>query len=111
MPNVFVDSLEVAEADADPSKAVAPPHGAGRDGRLPHRQGPAAVQQHGDGPLHVHTQQLLQCVVVPVLAGEEPFSGTWRVGTQRNTCRCGEPTSLVPPTEMMKSKNGSSPAW
>lgn len=70
MPNVFVDSLEVAEADADPDEAVPPPQGAGRDDRLPHRQGPAAVQQHGDGPLHVHTQQLLQSVVVLVLAGE-----------------------------------------
>lgn len=69
MPNVFVDSLEVAEADADPDKAVAPPHGAGRDDGLPHRQSPAAVEQHGDRPLHVHTQQLLQSVVVLVLAG------------------------------------------
>lgn len=70
VPNIFVDSLEVAESDAEAGEAVAPPHGAGRDDRLPHRQGSAAVQTHGDGPLHVHTQQILQSVAILVLAGE-----------------------------------------
>lgn len=70
MPNVFVDPLKVAEANADADEAVAPPHGAGRDDGLPHRQGSAAVQPQGDRSLHVHAQEILQGVVVLVLAGE-----------------------------------------
>lgn len=68
MPNVFIGSLEAAEADADSQQALAAPRGAGHDGGLPHRQRLAAVQQHLDGPLHVHFQQLFEGVVVLVLS-------------------------------------------
>lgn len=71
MPDVLVGSVEAAEADADPDEAVAPPGGAGCDERLPHAQGPAAVQQHADGLLHVLAQQLRQSVVVLVLPGAQ----------------------------------------
>lgn len=67
MPNIFIGSLEAAEANADSQKPLAAPHVAGRDRRLPHCQRLAAIQQHLDGLLHVHLQQLFQGVIVPVL--------------------------------------------
>lgn len=67
MPNIFIGSLEAAEANADSQKPLAAPHVAGRDSRLPHCQRLAAIQQHLDGLLHVHLQQLFQGVIVPVL--------------------------------------------
>lgn len=67
MPNILIGSFKAAEANAEPQKALAAPRVAGRDGCLPDSLRPAVVQQHLDRPLHVHSQQLFQGVVVPVL--------------------------------------------
>lgn len=67
VPNIFIGSLKVAEANADPDEPLAAPHVAGCDGGFPHCQRLAAVQQHLYGPLQVHLQQLSQGVVVLVL--------------------------------------------
>lgn len=85
MPNIFIDFLEAAEADADPNEPLAPPHAAGCDGGLPHCQGPAAVQQHLDGPLHVHSQHLFQRVVVLVLPDTVKTSVSTQAGTKCDT--------------------------
>lgn len=71
MPNVFIDSFKAAEANANPYEPLAAPHVAGYDGRLPHRQRLAAVQQHLDRPLRVDPQYLFQGVVVSVLPESE----------------------------------------
>lgn len=43
MPDIFIDSLKAAEANADPEQPLAAPHVARYDGGLPHCQSLAAV--------------------------------------------------------------------